>query len=84
MSLTDSANRNYFSVSWVALFLGRSQCPLGRPLKPCLRGLQASRSIRRSIAERGNKATEEIRKKMGTVEIAVALELIRETRNECD
>ena len=45
----------------------------GKPLDP---------EVYRRIQERGNKATEEIRKKMGTIEIAV--ELIRETRDECD
>ena len=44
----------------------------GKPLDP---------EVYRRIQERGNKATEEIRKKSGTIEIAV--ELIRETRDEC-
>ena len=34
------------------------------------------------IQDRGNQVTEEIREKSGTIEIAV--ELIRETRDECD
>jgi len=37
--------------------------------------------VYRRILERGNKVTEEIRQKTGTIEIAV--DLIRETRDEC-
>ena len=43
----------------------------GEPLDP---------EVYRRIQERGNKVTEEIREKFGTIEIAV--ELIRETRDE--
>lgn len=45
----------------------------GKPIEP---------EVYRRIQERGDKITEEIRKKNGTLEIAV--DLIRETRNECD
>jgi hypothetical protein len=44
----------------------------GKPLDP---------EVYRRIQERGNKVTEEIRKRMGTIEIAI--DLIRETRDEC-
>jgi hypothetical protein len=44
----------------------------GKPLDP---------DVYRRIQDRGNKVTEEIRKKTGTNEIAV--DLIRETRDEC-
>jgi hypothetical protein len=43
----------------------------GKPLDP---------DVYRRIQERGNKLTEEIRQKVGTVEIAV--DLIRECRDE--
>lgn len=43
----------------------------GKPLEP---------EVYRRIQERGDKITEELRQKYGTIEIAV--DLIRETRNE--
>ena len=43
----------------------------GKPLDP---------EVYQRIQERGNQVTEEIREKFGTIEIAV--ELIRETRDE--
>ena len=43
-------------------------------------GKRLDPAVYRRIQERGDKATEEIRKKYGTIEIAV--DLIRETRDE--
>ncbi|MEI8020211.1 MAG: hypothetical protein WCH39_18555 [Schlesneria sp.] len=43
-------------------------------------GRRLDPEVYQRIQERGNKATEEIREKFGTIEIAV--ELIRETRGE--